>query len=175
MDTKKRKIFYFDRDGVINVDNAYVHKIDDFVFSEGIFDIMLYLKKLDYEFIIITNQSGINRGYYSQDDFHILNEWMKKEFKKKNIEFLEINYCPHTPQEKCECRKPKPFMINESATKWNVDMNNSFFIGDNVSDILAGKLANVKTIYLNRQGNFDNIGADYCISSLNQIKDIVLL
>ncbi len=171
---KKPKIVFFDRDGVVNIDYRYVHKKEDFVWNDGIMDIMLYLSKLDYKFILITNQSGIGRGYYSQNDFDILTKWMKDELKKKEIYFLDIMFCPHKPEDNCLCRKPKPYMITQSIEKWDIDTKKSFFIGDNNSDMIAGKLAKIQSIYLNNESKFDNIEADYYISSLKQIKDIII-
>ena len=171
---KKTKIIFFDRDGVINVDYRYVHKKEDFVWNEGIIDIMLFLSKLDYKFILITNQSGIGRGHYSEDDFHILTKWMESELQSRGISFLDIKFCPHKPEDNCICRKPKPYMLTQSIEKWSVDIEKSFFIGDNQTDMIAGKLAKISSIYLNNESKFDNIEADYHISSLCQIKDIIV-
>lgn len=78
----KNKIIFLDRDGVINIDKHYVYKIEDFIFKEKVFETCRYLKDLGYELIIVTNQSGIARGYYNKDDFYRLTSWMLKELKK---------------------------------------------------------------------------------------------
>jgi len=172
---KKPKIIFFDRDGVINIDYGYVHKQENFVWNEGIIDIMIFLNKLDYKFIMITNQSGIGRGYYSENDFFTLTQWMENELQKKDISFLDIKFCPHKPEDNCICRKPKAYMLTQSIKKWNIDTEKSFFIGDSPTDMIAGKLAKISSIYLNSESKFDNIEANYHISSLYQIKDIIAL
>lgn len=169
------KTIFFDRDGVINEDYRYVYKKEDFVFTNGIIDIMLFLKELGYKFILITNQSGIGRGYYSQNDFNILTSWMENELNKKGISFLDIKFCPHKPEDNCLCRKPKAQMITQSIEKWNVDIDKSFFIGDSKTDMMASKLAQISSIYFNNESKFDNIEADYFISSFSQLKDIITL
>jgi D-glycero-D-manno-heptose 1,7-bisphosphate phosphatase len=168
-----KKIIFFDRDGVININHGYIYKKEDFVFIDGVIDIMIFLKNLNYEFILVTNQSGINRGYYSKKDFKILTQWMKDELNKKGISFLDIKFCPHKPEDNCLCRKPKAYMITQSIKKWNVNINKSYFIGDSKTDMIASKLSKISSIYFNNKSKFDNIEADYYISSLYQIKDII--
>ena len=101
---------FLDRDGIINIDKKYVGTIDRFYWNEKIFEVLLNLKKIGYIFKVITNQSGISRGYYSLDQFIELSFYMIDEFKKKGIE-IEIRFCPHLPEDNCMCRKPKPNMI----------------------------------------------------------------
>jgi D-glycero-D-manno-heptose 1,7-bisphosphate phosphatase len=139
----KNKALFLDRDGVINIDKGYVHKIEDFEFIEGIFDLCKSYQDKGYLIIVITNQAGIARGYYTEEDFLKLSEWMKKEFAKKNVIITDIFYCPHHPDftGECECRKPKPGMILEAAKKYNIDLSKSILIGDKITDIEAGKRA----------------------------------
>lgn len=134
-----------DRDGVINVDKSYVYKVEDIEFIDGIFDLCQAYQNKDYDIIIVTNQAGIARGYYTEDDFIKLMDWMKKEFKKRGINILDVFYCPHHPDftGECDCRKPKPGMILEAAKKHNIDLQNSILIGDKMSDIEAGKNAGI--------------------------------
>ena len=138
-----KKIIFLDRDGVINEDTGYVYKKNDFVFKEGIFELLTSLKN-DYEFIIITNQSGIGRGFYTENDYQKLTAWMRMEFLRKDIHFLEILHCPHTPEESCQCRKPKPTLITKTKLKYNIDKENSWLIGDKASDIECAKNAGIK-------------------------------
>ncbi len=130
-----QKALFLDRDGIINIDHGYVSKIEDFIFTEGIFELLrLFLDKA-YLLFIVTNQSGIGRGYYSEDDFLRLTSWMLEEFKKREIEIVSVEYCPHAPEEKCSCRKPEIGMIDEILAKQNIILEKSWLIGDKQSDI----------------------------------------
>ncbi len=156
MENKKLKAAFLDRDGVINIDKNYVYKIEDFEFKEGIFELLKLLQK-KFVLFIVTNQSGIGRGYYSLDDFKKLTQYMLNEFKKRGIEIKEVAFCPHHPDEHCECRKPKPGMILNLAKKYNIDLQNSIMIGDKLSDINAGINAGIKKNYLVKNSLFDII------------------
>ena len=105
------KSIFLDRDGVINHDKNYLHKIDQFEFIEGIFEACRQFNKLGYELIIVTNQSGISRGYYSEKDFQKLTHWMLDQFNNQDINILDIFHCPHNDESFCNCRKPKPGMF----------------------------------------------------------------
>ena len=150
------KALFLDRDGIINIDKKYVHKIKDFIFVDGIFELCeLFLKK-GYKIFVITNQSGIARGYYTQKDFEILSSFMLEEFEKKGIKIEKIYYCPHL--EACACRKPKPKMLFDARDEFKLNLEQSVFIGDNISDMQAGKNAGLKELYLinekEQEGNF---------------------
>ncbi|MGL5349153.1 MAG: D-glycero-beta-D-manno-heptose 1,7-bisphosphate 7-phosphatase [Cetobacterium sp.] len=150
-----RKVIFLDRDGTINVEKSYLHKWEDFEFEKNVIDGLKELKKMGYEFIVVTNQSGIARGYYSEDDLKALNNEMVKELKKHDIDILECYYCPHHPEKgldqykkNCDCRKPNPGMLLEGIKKYNVDIENSFMIGDKKTDLEAGKKAGLKSILI---------------------------
>ena len=98
---------------------------------------------MGYEIIIITNQSGIGRGYYTEDDFLNLTDWMIKEFNKNDIKILKVYFCPHSPTEDCECRKPKIGMITQSLNDFTIDLERSWLIGDKTSDIDTAINANI--------------------------------
>jgi len=142
------KAVFLDRDGVINVDKGYIYKIDDFEFKEDIFELLKFLQKKGFSLFIITNQSGIGRGYYTLKDFERLNNYMIEELKKKNINIKEVAFCPHHPNDNCECRKPKPGMILKLIEKYKIDIETSILIGDKMSDIQAGQNAGIKRNYL---------------------------
>ncbi|MBZ7948081.1 HAD family hydrolase [Campylobacter sp. RM9929] len=144
-----KKALFLDRDGVINIDKKYVYKIEDFEFCEGIFDLCRYFLKKDYLLFIVTNQSGIARGYYSEEDFFRLCDFFLKEFEKEKIHFSKIYHCPHL--QNCDCRKPKPGMLLKAKKEFDIDMENSIFIGDNLSDMQAGLNANINTLILINQ------------------------
>lgn len=165
-----KNIIFFDRDGVINKDTKYPHKIKDFIFNKDIFEVMNKLSH-KFEFIIITNQSGINRNYYTKEDYDILTKWMLLQFSKNDISILDIFHCPHTPQENCICRKPKTGMIEQASKKYDIDLQKSWLIGDNISDIQCAINANIP----NRIFFSDaSISVDtHKISSLQEVLDII--
>lgn len=138
-----KKVAFLDRDGVINVDHGYVSSINDFEWCDGVFEGLLKLKELGFELVIITNQSGIARGYYSEADFENLTKWMLAKLEKQGIPVLKVYHCPHSPELCCECRKPKPGMILKAASELEIDLKNSILIGDKDSDIAAGLSAGV--------------------------------
>ncbi len=139
------KAVFFDRDGVINQDFGYVYAQKDFVFNEGIFDLLKYCKERDFLLFVITNQSGIGRRYYSLEDFKAISDYMQNEIKKKlGFGFDGIYFCPHLPETQCECRKPKTGMINQAKKDYNIDLEQSFIIGDNITDMQAGQNANIQ-------------------------------
>ena len=153
------KAAFLDRDGVINEDFGYVGSIDRFEFKEGIFELLGLLQDLGYELFIVTNQSGIARGYYSENDFLKLMDLVKNELKKRNIEIKDIAFCPHHPDitGECDCRKPKPGMILDLAKKHNINLSNSIMIGDSNSDIKACENAGLFKCYKVEDSLFDII------------------
>ena len=150
------KTIFLDRDGVINKEMNYLYKIEDFEFINGVFRTCRYFESLQYKIIIITNQSGIARGYYSDKDFQTLTKWMLAQFNKNNVNILDIFHCPHQPSDFCDCRKPKPGMFLAAKNKYGIDMKNSWMIGDKENDITAANDAGIINTILVRSGhNFD--------------------
>jgi len=148
-----KKALFLDRDGVINIDYGYVYRIEDFRFVDGILDFIKNAQKKGYLPIVVTNQSGIGRGYYSLDDFEKLTNWMLEQMKQAGIKIdrTQIFYCPHSPEARCDCRKPMPGMLLKAKKLFNIDMKNSWMIGDKPSDIEAAKNAGVKNTYLTKK------------------------
>ena len=160
----RAKALFLDRDGIINVDHGYVYKIEDFEFVEGIFELVKEFTDAGYLIFVVTNQSGIDRGYYSEEDFSTLSDWMIEAFKKKGIKIKKVYYCPHSPKEKCHCRKPETGMIEEALKNYNIDIENSWIIGDKQSDIDLAKNANIpNSIYI---GNKNITNATYYFNSI---------
>jgi len=151
------KTIFLDRDGVINHEVNYLHKISEFRFINGIFDACICFKKLGYQIIIISNQSGIARGYYSEIDYQNLTKWLITQFKQNNITILDTFYCPHSPNAGCKCRKPEPGMFLEAKAKYNIDMKKSWMIGDKETDIQAAITSGItKTILVSSGHSIDN-------------------
>ena len=146
----KNKTIFLDRDGIINIDKSYLYKIEDFEFCDGVFKALKHLQALGYILIVVTNQSGIARGYYSEDDFLKLTSWMLKEFEKQGITISKVYHCPHKPEDNCTCRKPSTGMFKKADSDFGIDFKNSWMIGDKKSDIEAGQNAGIKnTIFIN--------------------------
>lgn len=142
-----RKAVFFDRDGTINLNkDGYIHKIEDFEFTPHALEGLRALTKTDYEIIILTNQSGIGRGYYTKDDFKKLNDWMLGFLKEKGIKITKTYYCPHVDENHCECRKPNIGMLLWAVRDFDISLNDSWFIGNDSRDVVMGREANVKTI-----------------------------
>lgn len=160
----KQKALFLDRDGIINVDHGYIYKIEDFEFVDGIFDLVKLFSDAEYLIFVVTNQSGIGRGYYNEEDFTTLSNWMVEEFKKKNITIEKVYYCPHSPEDKCLCRKPQTGMIEQALKDYPIDLPNSWLTGDKQSDIDLAKNANIQnSIYI---GNKNITNATYYFNSI---------
>jgi len=171
------KTIFLDRDGVINKEINYLYKIEEFEFIDGVFEACKYLINLNYQIIIVTNQSGIARGYYSERDYQILNTWMLAQFKKNNIIIFDIFHCPHLPNSNCNCRKPKPGMFLEAKYKHNIDMKKSWLIGDKEVDIISANNSGISNTILVRSGhkiNELNSNAKYILDSIYNASQVIV-
>lgn len=144
------RALFLDRDGVINIEKNYLYKIEDFKFIDGIFELCRHYQNLGYLIFVVTNQSGIARGYYRESDFEKLTLWMIKQFLKKGITITKVYHCPHHPDISgtCECRKPKSGMILEAKKEFDLDLKNSILVGDKERDIEAATHAGIQESYL---------------------------
>ena len=167
------KTIFLDRDGVINKDVNFLHKIKDCEFIDGIFEACIYFQDIGFKIVIITNQSGIARGYFNENDYQILTNWITLQFNKKSIKLLDIFHCPHGPDSKCSCRKPRPGMLLEAQHKYSIDMTNSWLIGDREDDILAANNAGINNTILVRSGHKINEGISNAKHILDSISDCV--
>ncbi|WP_195340436.1 D-glycero-beta-D-manno-heptose 1,7-bisphosphate 7-phosphatase [Fusobacterium sp. 1001295B_180824_G3] len=147
-----KKAIFLDRDGTINVEKDYIYKSEDLVFEEGTIEALKTFKNLGYILIVVSNQSGIARGYFTEKDLNIFNNNMNEILKKNGTEITEFYCCPHHPdgigeyKKVCECRKPNNKMIEDAIKKYNIDREKSYMIGDKASDIGAGLKSNLKTV-----------------------------
>ena len=143
----KKKAIILDRDGTLIEDKNYAYKIEDFELLPGVLE-GLKLLQTNFLFFIVTNQSGIGRGYYTKQDFQKFNDYLINVLKKQKIEFLKTYFCPHLREDNCECRKPKTKFIDEIIKEFNVNIKESWMIGDHPSDIEFGINAGCRTVFL---------------------------
>lgn len=172
MSSTKPKALFLDRDGIINVDHGYVSKIEDFEFNEGIFETLLSLQSLGFLLIIVTNQSGIGRGYYSEEAYMELTSYMVESFAKEGIKIDAVYHCPHTPDDDCKCRKPRTGMLKAAKKQFKIEMKNSWMVGDKESDMLVGKNAGVlNRIFVSTKGTSKE--ASYNVKTIGKIVEIL--
>ena len=170
------KTIFLDRDGVINKDVNYLYKINDFIFIDGIFDACKHFEKLGYKIIVVTNQSGIHRKLYTENDYQKLTQWMLSQFKINGVKILDVLHCPHSPDSNCNCRKPKPGMFIKAKNKYGIDMEKSWMVGDKEVDIIAANnsgIANTILVRSNHEINEKKSNAKFIINSIYQISKVV--
>ena len=143
------KAIFLDRDGVINQERKdYVKKLDEFIILDKTSDAINIIKNHGFLVIIITNQSAINRKLLSVETLNKIHEKLQSYLERYDTSFDGVYFCPHTPSENCECRKPKAGLLLHAAEDYNIDMKNSFFIGNSITDIEAADAAGCKGVLL---------------------------
>lgn len=143
------KALFLDRDGTINIEKNYLFRIDDFEFREGIFDIAKVFFDHGYLIFVVTNQSGIARGLYSEEEYQLLTNWMKAQFRQNGIEITKVYHCPHHPDftGECVCRKPEPGLILKAIQEYKLNPDKCVIIGDSERDTEAGRRAGIRQIF----------------------------
>ena len=143
---KYKKAAFLDRDGVINEDTGYLHSIKDFKWIKGAIEALKILKKHNYLIIVITNQSGVGRGFYTEKQVNDLHSWINKQLLEHKVKIDDFFFSTELPTEKIENsrRKPSPLMINEAVKKYNLIKKECFMIGDKETDLLAAKNASIR-------------------------------
>lgn len=185
----KKKLVFFDRDGVVNLeDEPYGYKIETFYFAPYFMELFLELKKRDSLCFLITNQSGINRGNFTEDDFYILTNFMQSciissltiplrlsGFTPKNIAFDKVYFCPHTQEENCDCRKPKNKMIQDAIKEFSINLEDfdSYMLGDKDTDMMAALASNIKTRII--IGEESSIHHTHRVTNLKEAMEIILV
>ncbi len=175
---------FLDRDGTINVDHGYVHEIDQFQFIDGVIDAMRELKAMGFALVLVTNQSGIARGIFSEAQFEQLTEWMDWSLADRGVDLDGIYYCPHHPdgkvdafRQQCDCRKPQPGMLISARDFLHIDMASSYMVGDKQEDMLAAAAAGVGNKVLVRTGKpvtaDAEAAADWVIDSLAALPELI--
>lgn len=166
----KNKALFLDRDGVINVDHQYVYQIEHFEFVPGIFDLCQHAQNLGYKIIIITNQSGIDLGYYTVQDFETVSNYMLTEFEKRQVHIDELYWCQFMQSID---HKPYPGLFIKAKYKYDLDMKSSFSIGDKETDISAGVNAGVGTNILFGKPSRHGTQANVVVKSLKEVQALI--
>jgi len=165
---------FFDRDGVVN-DVLFDNKknplspttIEEYVLKDGIRELVKKVKNLGYKTIVITNQPYISRNLISQEFLNEIHGYVKKK-----LSLDDLIFCPHDNDDNCACRKPKPGMLIEMSEKHDIDLNNSYMVGDTYKDVGAGESAGCKTIIVDAHYN-QGVEADYRVKKLGEIERII--
>ena len=179
------KALFLDRDGVINIDHGYIYQPEKFEFIEGVFEACRQFQNAGYKIIVVTNQSGIGRGYYSEQDFHKLTAWMVEQFKQNQVDILDVYFCPHHPEkanppykQNCDCRKPQPGMLLQGLAEYSLNPKTSIMVGDKCSDMKAAIAAEFGHKYLVTSGQTlseqDQVLADGTYASLPDLAKAIL-
>ena len=177
------KLFFLDRDGTINVDHGYVHKVEDWELTPHIIEALQELQAAGFVLVIVTNQSGIARGYYTEEDMHTLHNHMKKQLAEAGIELSAVAFCVHGKEDStCDCRKPKTGMREQVLEQLDVTVDaiaweDSWMAGDKLADVQFGQGIGVKTVLLRSEYWKDdeldeikpNVVADTLFDSLNEV------
>jgi D-glycero-D-manno-heptose 1,7-bisphosphate phosphatase len=150
-----RKALFLDRDGVVNVDTGYLHEPSECVFVEDIFELVRAANRAGYVVVLVTNQAGIGRGYFTVAQFQAFTDWMLGEFQGRDARIDRVYYCPHHPEfglgeyrQACTCRKPQPGMFEQARADFDLDLEGSLMIGDKPSDLQAAARAGVAHRFL---------------------------
>ena len=180
-----KKAIFLDRDGVINVDNLstilengkpvkrYVYKIVDFKLMPRVIRALQKIPK-DYLKIIVTNQSGIGRGYYTKKQYLELTSWILDKFNDNGVIINNVYFCPHLPEQECNCRKPKPGLIEQAVNDFYIDLSQSWIIGDSWVDVKLGKNVGCKTILIQGKKLEKDVNPDYIAKDLYEAVDFIL-
>ncbi len=170
---------FIDRDGVINEEREYLHRIGEFRFIAGVFAACRMLDEHGYRIVIVTNQSGIGRGYYTEQEYAELTRWMVQRFSREGVTITDVLHCPHHPRHgqgeyrvACDCRKPAPGMLLQAARRHHLELARCLMFGDKEADVEAGRAAGVAATVLVRSGHpIDESAtrADHVIDSLGDL------
>ncbi len=160
------KVAFLDRDGGINEDVGYTYKIEDFNFIDGSIEALQLLQVKGFSIIVVTNQSGIGRGYYTELDYQRLTDWYVEGLSCSGVNIVDVLHCPHTPEDGCNCRKPLPGLFEKAAQKHVVNFEQSFMVGDKLSDIEAAERAGIAHRYL--------VGSEYSQSDRYRVVNNLL-
>jgi D,D-heptose 1,7-bisphosphate phosphatase len=167
----KSKAVFLDRDGTINADKGYIYKIEDLKLLPNVIAGLKNIQKKGYKLIIVTNQSGIGRGYFTEKDYRRFMNHLFEKLSKKGVKITEDYFCIHSPEEMCDCRKPKTKLIDNAIKKHNINVSRSFFIGDKKTDVQTGKRSKLTTILISNK--IKNFGQDFVCRDLKEAGELL--
>ena len=181
---KKQRAVFLDRDGVINNDVDNLSNIDDFELLNNVSEAVNKINKSEYLCILVTNQPAVAKGFLSRQGLREIHKKMETLLGNDKAYFDEIYFCPHHPESgfegeikelkiNCECRKPKPGMLLKAAKDYNIDLKNSWMIGDREADLIAGTEAGCKTVHINQKNNEKSYYSDYEFSDLSESVEFI--
>jgi len=167
-----QKAIFLDRDGIINIDYGYTYQKKDFVLVPGIVDFCKQAQQLNYKLIVVTNQSGVARGMYTEDQMHEFHTYMQIQLGIRGVTFDALYYCIHHPHfdGSCLCRKPGTLMLEKAIARFEIDPQLSYMVGDSERDIIAGRRVGCKTIFI---GKKNHSLADWVLPDLTVARAIV--
>ncbi len=168
------KALFLDRDGIINQDCAYPYKPEQIIFTDGIFDLCKKAASKGYLLIVVTNQAGVAKGYFSEEDVVSLHQWMKTQFEERGIYIQAFYFCPFHPKalvekyrKESDCRKPAPGMILQAAADYNIDITKSIMVGDKESDRIT--LSGLRSVIVKSQYTREG----YDVESLADVESLL--
>ena len=161
---KQNCAIFFDRDGTLIPDWGYLNTVQGIVLLPGVVEAMKTLQQAGFLLIVISNQSGIGRGYFTPKTVQAQNRQLKRILKEAGVVLAAMDYCPHLPEANCVCRKPKPGMLLRAAQRFHLDLSRSYMIGDKTTDAIAGRTAGCRTVLL---GSTLSSAADFTVDSIS--------
>lgn len=171
----KNRAVFLDRDGTVNYDPGYLSSPEELRILPRARSGLKILTEAGFLLFIVTNQSGVGRGYFNLETLHAIHARLENLLRRDGIEFREIAYCPHRPEEGCGCRKPSPLMVERLAREHDVDLSRSFFVGDRIKDVLTGVRAGCRTVLIaspreaeEMSGSPDWVGPDHVAGDLEK-------
>jgi histidinol-phosphate phosphatase family protein len=175
---KKNKAVFIDRDGTIARDVPYCSRPEDFELFPDVPQAIKQLNQGGFKVVVITNQSGVGRGKFTEETLGQIHQKMLNEFKKQGARIDSIYYCPHHPDDNCECRKPKTLLFQRAAHDLNIDFTRSYMIGDMQMDVDAGKAIGCQTVLITaglpKVNSNDNKSPDYVVDNFPEAVNLVL-
>ena len=174
------KALFLDRDGVVNIDTGYTHKISSLRLVEGIIELITFFQKRSFLILVVSNQSGIGRGIYTEKDWLRFNNAINIELGKAGCKIDRFYFCPHLPfsdlNKKCNCRKPAPGMLDKAKAEFKIDYNKSILVGDRKTDILAAYNAGLSRAYFFCKSTKIEIKlSDFNVTNVSNLKEIIKL
>ena len=169
----QKKVVFLDRDGTLIVDKIYLNDPNNIEYLPGVFEGLEQLKEAGFHFIVVTNQSGVPRGLVDIDNLHQIHINIREDFKKHGVEFLNFYYAPYLVESNHEMRKPNPGMLQAGINDFDVDVSKSWMVGDRMTDVEAGKRAELQTVFMTGTEDPEESQFDPPTSVANSFSEVV--